>query len=108
MYRIMYITPADTHTNGIYPSGWEGGWRGGGRYLQAKILFKEIFLLRKVLAEKMRFKNVKCDTSQTQVIFHDFISLTYPDWYHIPNTLNFLQGLSVILSLKFSLIEEYP
>ena len=51
----------------------------GGGYLQAKILFKEIFLLRKVLAEKMRFKNVKCDTSQTQVIFHDFISLTYPD-----------------------------
>ena len=29
MYRIMYITPADTHTSGIYPSGWGERAKGG-------------------------------------------------------------------------------
>ena len=49
MYRIMYITPADTHTSGIYPSGWGERVKGGRRiFTSENLIQRDIFIKKSI------------------------------------------------------------
>ena len=49
MYRIMYITPADTHKRHFILVGEERGWRGGRRiFTSENLIQRDIFIKKSI------------------------------------------------------------